>query len=66
MFTVHHDKIEPIENEFPNAIRRVILPNIAIPSALEFLEIANIDEFSVFPDLSGVAGYMKNTSGLIS
>ncbi|MES2760676.1 MAG: FRG domain-containing protein [Bacteroidota bacterium] len=66
MFTVHHDKIEPIEDEFPNAIRKVVLPNNAIPSALEFLEIANIDEFSVFPDLSGVAGYMKNTLGLVS
>lgn len=65
MFTVHHDNIKPIEDDFPKAIRKVILPNSAIPSALEFLEIANIDEFSVFPDLSGVAGYMKNTSGLI-
>lgn len=66
MFTVHHDKINPIEDEFPNYIKKVILPGDAIPSAEEFLKIANIDEFSVYPDLAGIAGFLIKTSGLKS
>lgn len=64
VFTVHHDKIDPIEDTFPNAIKKVILPNAVILAALEFLEISNINIFSVFPDLAGISGYLKSTSGL--
>lgn len=65
MFTVHHDRIEPIEEQFPNAIKKVLLPNAVIPSALEFLDLSNITRYSVFPDLAGISGYLKGTSGLI-
>jgi hypothetical protein len=64
MFTVHHDKIDPIEDSFPSAIKKVILPNAAIPAALEFLELSNLNIFSVFPDLAGISGYLKSTAGL--
>ena len=66
MFTVHHDKIDPIEDTFPNAIKKVILPNAVIPAALEFLELSNLNIFSVFPDLAGLSGYLTSTSGLVS
>ena len=66
MFTVHHDSIKPIEDEFPNHIKKIILPGNAIASAEEFLKIANIDEFSVYPDLAGIAGFINKTSELIS
>jgi hypothetical protein len=65
VFTVHHDKIEPLEDEFPTAIKKVILSNSLIPAALEFLELSNINMLSVFPDLAGLSGYLKSTSGLI-
>ncbi len=64
MFTVHHDKIDPLEDAFPNAIKKVILPNAAITAALEFLELSNLNIFSIFPDLAGISGYLKGTSGL--
>lgn len=64
MFTVHHDLIDPIEDVFPQFIKKVILPGDAIDSAEEFLKIANIDEFSVYPDLAGIAGYLNKTSEL--
>jgi len=64
MFTVHHDKIDPIEDTFPTAIKKVILPNAVIPAAMEFLELSNLNIFSVFPDLAGISGYLKSTSGL--
>jgi FRG domain len=65
MFTVHHDTIEPIEDKFPHAIKKVILDVSGIPSAQEFLELANINEFSVYPDLAGIANFLKKSSGLV-
>lgn len=64
MFTVHHDKIDPIENSFPGATKKVILPKAAIPAALEFLVLSNLNIFSVFPDLGGLSRYLKSTAGL--
>lgn len=64
VFTVHHDKIDPIEDTFPDAIKKVIIPNGIMPACLEFLDLSNINIFSVFPDLAGISGYLKSTSGL--
>ena len=64
VFTVHHDDIEPLEYKFPTAIRKVVLPNEVIPAALEFLELSNLNIFSVFPDVAGLSGYLTSTSGL--
>lgn len=65
MFTVHHDDIEPIEARFPQAIKKVIIPNNVIDAAMDFLGLTNINEYSVFPDLAGIAGYLKKESDLI-
>jgi len=65
MFTVHHDKIDPLETAFPAAIKKVVLPNEVIPAALEFLELSNLNMFTIFPDLGGIAGYLASTAGLI-
>jgi hypothetical protein len=65
MFTVHHDEIDPIENAFPEAIKKVVIPNNVIDAAMDFLDLTNINEYSVFPDLAGIAGYLKSESDLI-
>lgn len=65
VFTVHHDSINPIEVDFPGAIKKVILPNNMIPAAIEFLELSNINVYTVFPDIGGIAGYIQDSSGLI-
>jgi hypothetical protein len=64
MFTVHHDNVDPIEDRFPTAIKKVLLPNTVISAAIEFLELSNLNIFSIFPDFAGIAGYLKSTSGL--
>ena len=64
VFTVYYNSIEPIEKRFPEAIRKVILPGTLIPAALEFLDLSNINEYSVFPDLGGVANFLKDKSEL--
>ena len=65
MFTVHHDDIKPLENEFPQAVQKVLIPNNIIDAAMDFLSLTNINEYSVFPDLAGIAGYLKKESDLI-
>jgi len=64
MFTVHDDSIEPIENKFPEAIRKVIIPKKLIPAALEFLDLSNINAYSVYPDLGGVSDFIIKTACL--
>lgn len=65
VFTVYNDSTKPIEKEFPDAISKIILHRELIPAAREFLELSNINEFSVFPDLGGISNFLKSTSGLI-
>ena len=65
MFTVHHDDIKPLETEFPQAVQKVVIPSSLVDAALDFLKLTNINEYSVFPDLAGIAGYLKRESGLV-
>jgi hypothetical protein len=64
MFTVHDDSNEAIEERFPSAIRKIKLPKELIPAALEFLDLSNINEYTVYPDLGGIADFLRNSSGL--
>ena len=66
MFTVHHDEIDPIEDKFPNAVRKVAIPNAIIDAAIEFLNLSNINEYSVFPDFAGISGYLRREANLVS
>jgi hypothetical protein len=58
-FTVHHDNTEPIEEQFPRVVKKVVIDKEAVLSAKEFLKLANINEFSVYPDIGGIAGFIK-------
>lgn len=60
MFTVHGDNLTGIEDLCPKAVKKFTISNKAIPEIKEFLEIANINEFTVFPDFNGLAYYIKN------
>jgi len=65
VFTVHDDSIEPIEDMYPNEIKKIALPQNTILAALEFLELANINHYSVYPDFAGIAGHLSRSSGLV-
>ena len=64
MFTVYNDSIEPIEEMYPKVVKKVKLPIDAVPSALEFLELSNINAYTVYPDLPGIADFLKRSSKL--
>jgi hypothetical protein len=61
-FTIHGNNIKPIDNILApnnNLLRKIILPNEAIKDAEDFLEMAGINDFTMFPDLDGLAQYLN-------
>ena len=64
VFTVYDNSTEPIEDRFPDVVRKIVLPTELIPAAVEFLDLSNINEFTVYPDLGGIADFLRNSSGL--
>ncbi len=54
VFTFHNDLQKPID-ELCGDIKKIILPKEALPGARRFLKYAGINEFSIFPDLDGLA-----------
>jgi hypothetical protein len=64
VFTVHGDNTSPIHELCPKAVKRIVLKSNCIPEVLEFLEIANINESTVFPDASGIADFILRSAGL--
>ncbi|MFJ3450382.1 FRG domain-containing protein [Pseudomonas sichuanensis] len=59
LFTVHFDAHTPLEEIVPQAVRKIIIPNEVIPEAKRFLLLAGINEFTVFPDLDGLARELR-------
>jgi hypothetical protein len=66
VFTVHGDNKTPIEKLCDQGVTKIVLEVKAIMEALEFCEIANINEFTVYPDMAGIADYVRTYSGLES
>jgi hypothetical protein len=64
MFTVHGDNTDPIETLCPKAVKKIIVTPKAVVGAQEFLEIANIDARSVYPDMAGIADYVRKVAGI--
>jgi hypothetical protein len=58
-FTIHGDNLTPIETLCPEAVKKIILSGKAISETLEFCELANINEFTIFPDVAGIASHVR-------
>jgi hypothetical protein len=54
-FTIHGDQNRAIDLTNPKCVHRVDIPRQAIPAAREFLLLAGINDYSMFPDLDGLA-----------
>ncbi len=53
-FTMVGDSFCPLEQACPNAITKIVIPADVCPSAQAFLDLAGVDDFSLFPDLEGL------------
>lgn len=58
-FTIHEDVETPIEKLCPAAVEKIEIPKEARPGARRFLAMAGVNEFSLFPDLDGLARELK-------
>jgi len=59
LFTIHGDDLTPIEHLCPKAVKKITLSRNSIDDANDFLEFANINEYTVFPDISGITDYIR-------
>jgi hypothetical protein len=60
MFTIHGDDERSLEEQCPDALRKIVIPESARQGALEFLEFASLNELSIFPDIVGIASHIRN------
>jgi predicted nucleotidyltransferase len=60
-FTIHGNDLRPIEeqNKLAKYVQKICIPEAAIKEAEEFLKDAGINEFTLFPDLDGLAKYLN-------
>src|SRR5262249_36555293 len=50
-FTLHHDLERPLEEIYPRALTRIVLPESVHGDARAFLLLSGVSEFTLFPDL---------------
>ena len=68
-FTIHgdaHIPINAIERIREKTLRQVKLPYEALPAAREFLKIAGLNHYSLFPDLENLSAFLKEKYSLVS
>lgn len=58
-FTVHNDIATPMDKLAPKALEKIEIPESAIPGAKQFLALAGVNEYSLFPDLDGLARELR-------
>lgn len=64
VFTLHWNLKEPLEALCPKHIHKFELSAKAVDEAREFLELAGVNEYSLFPDLDGLARWMRTTHSI--
>ena len=57
-FTVQGRVTDPLDLQAPSVIRKVVLSAEVKPEAREFLEHANLNPFSIYPDIVGMARHI--------
>lgn len=57
-FTVHGANPEPLDQQASQCIRRIVLKPGAKRGGREFLEFANLNAFSIYPDIVGMARHI--------
>lgn len=59
VFTVHGTKESGFEQCAVDCYRRILLPSEAKIEARDFLKWANLDEYTIYPDIVGMAQHIK-------
>jgi hypothetical protein len=54
-FTIHDELNAPLEKIYPEVLTKIVIPENAQNGARQFLKLVGISEFTLFPDLDGLA-----------
>ena len=57
-FTIHGANHAAIEDQAPASTRRILIPSAIKPAAREFLDYADLNPFSIYPDIVGMAQHI--------
>jgi hypothetical protein len=60
VFTLHDDLFKPLEVVAPQCLRKFEMPPELLHDAMRFLSLAGITEYTIFPDLDGLARHLKS------
>lgn len=58
-FTLHTDLFSPLETGNPAFLKQFLIPKEAVVEGVGFLRLAGMNEYSLFPDLDGLARHLK-------
>jgi hypothetical protein len=64
-FTIHGDENAPLDKLKPDCVRRVDIPQAAVQAGLAFLEVAGINDYSMFLDLEGLKNDIHRSNGIL-
>jgi hypothetical protein len=59
VFTIHADLERPLEEIYPECLKKIVIEPELRREAHRFLDLAGINEFALFPDLDGLARWLK-------
>ena len=60
-FTLHRDLAPPLEEKFPDVVKKFTIPCKLIQEANSFLRLVGMNEFGAYPDLDGLARYIRES-----
>lgn len=60
-FTLHRDLASPLEEKFPDVVKKFTIPCELIQEANSFLRLVGMNEFGAYPDLDGLARYIRES-----
>lgn len=65
-FTIHGDQFVPIESRRGHRkyLLKIELPFVAVPAARQFLRLAGLDHYALFPDLTNLSLHLRESHGL--
>jgi hypothetical protein len=58
-FTIHGNDRRALEDQFPRSVLKLTLEPDCIPPALNFLQLAGFNRFSIYPDLENLAFWIR-------
>lgn len=58
-FTVHHNLDKALDDFQPDALKKIEIPNTSFMGGKQFLRLAGVSEYSLFPDLDGLSRELK-------